>query len=54
MQILNLKMTIMLRIFNEKNNLLIGKYFFINDTTYIICITKNMEKKHDKLTIMVI
>jgi hypothetical protein len=39
-----MKMTIMLRIFDEKNSLLFGKYFFINDMTYIICI-KDEKKK---------
>jgi hypothetical protein len=48
-----MKMTIMLRIFDGKNSLLNGMYFFINDTTYIICITEKIrKKKHDKLTII--
>jgi hypothetical protein len=55
MQILKIKMTIMLYIFDGKNNLLIDKCFFINDTIYIICITEKMKKKmHDKLTIIIV
>jgi hypothetical protein len=40
--------------FDEKNSLFNGKYFFINNMTYIICIIEKMRKKmHDKLTIIV-
>jgi hypothetical protein len=44
----------MLCIFDGNNSLLIDKYFFINDMTYIICITEKIEKRHDKLTIIVV
>jgi hypothetical protein len=46
MQILKMNMVIMLRIFDGKNSLLIDKYFFMNDTMYIICITEKMRKKN--------